>query len=115
MRGKRNSLRVVMRPAGRTSQLHMLFTGLPVYPVLLTGLALLLCQWFPTETLPWWGLTLVLLAVTVLGRNKLNMYYGDQIFQLKGSKRFNAVKYVHLFHRYKNLKRGNGDEQFLGL
>ena len=56
-----------------------------------------------------------LLAVTVLGRNKLNMYFGDQIFQLKGSKRFNAVKYVHLFHRYKNLKRGNGDEQFLGL
>lgn len=55
-----------MRPAGRTSQLHMLFTGLPVYPVLLTGLALLLCQWFPTEGLPWWGLALVLLAVTAL-------------------------------------------------
>jgi 1-acyl-sn-glycerol-3-phosphate acyltransferase len=56
-----------------------------------------------------------LLAVTVLGRNKLNMYFGDKIFQLKGSKRFNAVKYMHLFHRYKNLKRGNENEQFLGL
>ena len=56
-----------------------------------------------------------LLAVTVLGRNKLNMYFGGQIFQLKGSKRFNAVKYMHLFHRYKNLKRGNENEQFLGL
>ncbi len=56
-----------------------------------------------------------LLAVTVLGRNKLNMYFGDKIFQLKGSKRFNSVKYVHLFHRYRNLKRGNENEQFLGL
>ena len=54
-------------------------------------------------------------AVTVLGRNKLNIYYEDQILQLKGDKRFNAVKYVHFFHRYKNLKRGNDNEQFLGL
>ena len=56
-----------------------------------------------------------LLAVTVLGRNKLNMYYGDQIFQLKGDKRFNSVKFVHMYHRYKNLKRGDENEQFLGL
>ena len=56
-----------------------------------------------------------LLAVTVLGRNKLNIYFDDRVFQFKGGKRFNAVKYVHLFHRYKNLKRGNGNEQFLGL
>ena len=54
-------------------------------------------------------------AVTVLGRNKANIYCGDKIFQLKGDKRFNAVKYVHFFHRYKNLKRGNDNEQFLGL
>lgn len=56
-----------------------------------------------------------LLAVTVLGRNKLNIYFDDRVFQFKGDKRFNAVKYVHLFHRYKNLKRGNENEQFLGL
>ena len=56
-----------------------------------------------------------LLAVTVLGRNKLNIYFDDRVFQFKGGKRFNAVKYVHLFHRYKNLKRGNENEQFLGL
>ena len=55
-----------------------------------------------------------LLAVTVLGRNKLNIYFDERVFQFKGSKRFNAVKYVHLFHRYKNLKRGEG-ETFLGL
>jgi hypothetical protein len=55
-----------------------------------------------------------LLAVTVLGRNKLNIYFDDRVFQFKGDERFNAVKYVHLFHRYKNLKRGEG-ETFLGL
>ena len=56
-----------------------------------------------------------LLAVTVLGRNKLNIYFDDNVLQFKGSKRFNAVKYVHLFHRYKNLKRGDDHDQFLGL
>ena len=56
-----------------------------------------------------------LLAVTVLGRNKLNIYFDDQVLQFKGDKRFNAVKYVHLFHRYKNLKRGTDNDQFLGL
>ena len=56
-----------------------------------------------------------LAAVTVLGRNKLNIYAGDRIYQIKGDKRFNALKYVHLFHRYKNLQRGEPYEQFLGL
>ena len=56
-----------------------------------------------------------LLAVTVLGRNKLNIYFDDNVLQFKGDKRFNAVKYVHLFHRYKNLKRGDENVQFLGL
>jgi ribosomal protein S27AE len=54
-------------------------------------------------------------AVTVLGRNKLNIYHGDDIFQLKGSKRFNALKYVHIFHRYQNVSKGDGHGKFLGL
>ncbi len=54
-------------------------------------------------------------AVTVLGRNKLNIYHNDHIYQIKGDKRFNALKYVHMFHRYKNIKRGNDHERFLGL
>lgn len=54
-------------------------------------------------------------AVTVLGRNKLNIYHNKQVYQFKGSKRFNALKYVHLFYRYKNLERGNADAEFLGL
>lgn len=56
-----------------------------------------------------------LAAVTVLGRNKLNIYHGDNVYQLKGSKRFNALKYVHIFHRHKNISRGEEGETFLGL
>ena len=54
-------------------------------------------------------------AVVVLGKNKLNIYDGDDILQLKGSKRFNALKYVNFFHRYKNQMAGERDGQFLGL
>lgn len=53
-------------------------------------------------------------AVVVLGKNKLNIYSGKELFQLKGGKRFNALKYVHFFHRYQNIKGGKKDE-FLGL
>ena len=53
-------------------------------------------------------------GVSVLGRNKLNFYHDGKVFQVKGSKRFNAVKYLNFYHRYLNQKRGleNG---FLGL
>ena len=53
-------------------------------------------------------------AVVVLGKNKLNIYADKELLQLKGSKRFNALKYVHFFHRYQNIKAGKNDE-FLGL
>ena len=54
-------------------------------------------------------------AVTVLGRNKLNVYYDGNIYQIKGSKRFNALKYVHIYHRSRNMVKGDANEQFLGL
>ena len=54
-------------------------------------------------------------AVTVLGRNKVNIYFKDQVYQLKGSKRFNALKYVNIFNRYKNISEGNEHGKFLGL
>ena len=54
-------------------------------------------------------------AVTVLGRNKLNIYHGDSIYQIKPPKRFNALKYVNLYHRYKNLVKGVENAEFLGL
>ena len=52
--------------------------------------------------------------VTVLGRNKVNIYYGDNCYQIKGDKRMNGLKFVHFFHRYKNMHEGENDG-FLGL
>ena len=54
-------------------------------------------------------------AAAVLGRNKLNVYYDGRIYQIKGSKRFNALKYVQIYHRYKNVKKGDPNVKFLGL
>jgi len=54
-------------------------------------------------------------AVTVLGRNKVNIYFGDTVYQLKSGKRFNALKYVNIFNRYKNIREGNENGKFLGL
>ena len=54
-------------------------------------------------------------SFAVLGRNKLNFYYDKKVYQLKGGKRFNALKYLNLFHRYNNVKKGEPDVEFLGL
>ena len=54
-------------------------------------------------------------AITLLGKNKLNLYCGDGILQIKGSKRFNALKYLNFFHRYKNITQVDTHGQFLGL
>ena len=54
-------------------------------------------------------------VVSVLGRNKLNIYYNDKVYQFKGSKSFNALKYVNIYYRYRNITRGNADGKFLGL
>ena len=54
-------------------------------------------------------------AVTVLGKNKLNIYHGGKIYQLKGDKRFCALKYVNIYHRYKNIEKGDENDKFLGL
>ena len=53
-------------------------------------------------------------AATCLGRNKLNIYHGKDVFQFKGDERFNALKYMNLYFRYKNVKSGEGDT-FLGM
>lgn len=54
-------------------------------------------------------------VVTVLGRNKLNFYCGDKVYQIKADKRYNALKYVNMFYHYKNMTEGNEDGEFLGL
>jgi len=61
---------------------------------------------FPFETLD---------AVVVLGKNKVNLYNGNEVLQLKGDKRFNALKYVNFFHKFKNSKEGKTNGKFLGL
>lgn len=54
-------------------------------------------------------------TITILGKNKLDLYHGDLVYQIQGDKRFNALKYLHLFHRYKNLTSDNAESKFLGL
>ena len=54
-------------------------------------------------------------AVSVLGRNKLNVYHDKRVFQFKGDKRFNALKYVNLYYRWKNVHTEGEDSGFLGI
>lgn len=54
-------------------------------------------------------------AVTILGRNKVNLYIDDEIYQLKSHKRFNALKYVNFYYHYKNVVKGEDSTKFLGL
>ena len=51
----------------------------------------------------------------VLGKNKLNVYINDTVYQVKGDSGFNALKCVNLFYRFKNLNREVNDGKFLGL
>lgn len=52
---------------------------------------------------------------TVLGRNKLNIYHNGKIYQLKGGKRFNSLKYMNIFYRYKNMTEEVENGEFLGI
>ena len=54
-------------------------------------------------------------AITILGKNKLNLYDGNDIFQIDGGKRFNGLKYLNFYHRYKNITTGDGHGKHLGL
>lgn len=53
-------------------------------------------------------------GVSVLGRNKLNVYFNNEVYQVKANKRFNAVKYLNFYFRYQNQLKEN-DNGFLGL
>jgi ribosomal protein S27AE len=57
-------------------------------------------------------------TITVCGKNKLNIYFGNKLYQITGGERFNALKYMNLVFRYRNIKKsekGEEYEQFLGL
>ena len=55
------------------------------------------------------------LLLNLISKNKLNIYSNDKIYQLKGSKRFNALKYVNIFNHFKNTEKGDPHGKFLGL
>lgn len=42
-------------------------------------------------------------ALTMVGKKKFNFYYGGKILQVKGDKRFCAIKYVHIFDGLRKL------------
>ncbi len=52
-------------------------------------------------------------VITVLGKNKLNIYHKDALYQIKGGSRFNGLKYMNIFFRNQNQRNGDGD--FLGI
>lgn len=54
-------------------------------------------------------------AISVLGRNKLNVYFDKKVYQFKGDKHFNALKYVNICYRHKNILKGDENGKFLGL
>lgn len=54
-------------------------------------------------------------SVAVLGKNKLNFYFGEHIYQIKSHERFNAVKYMHFYFRHTHILKGELYDQFLGL
>lgn len=47
-------------------------------------------------------------ALTMLGKKKFNFYHGGKILQVKGGKRFCAIKYVHIFEGLRQ-RRSNSD------
>lgn len=54
-------------------------------------------------------------SATVLGKNKLNIYTGNKIYQIKGDKHFNALKYLNIYWHAVNTKSEKDELQFLGL
>jgi len=56
-------------------------------------------------------------AVSVLGKNKLNLYHGKELYQVSGNRRLCALKYVNLY--YKHLYETKGEDHegsaFLGI
>ena len=56
-------------------------------------------------------------AMACIGGHKLNIFYKDTIYQLKGDRSFNALKYCNIYYHAKFVTEGhsNGEFQFLGL
>ena len=50
----------------------------------------------------------------VFGDNKVNFFTNNHIYQIKYDDRFNGLKYVQYYYKYK-MDKGENDEQFFGI
>ena len=50
----------------------------------------------------------------VFGDNKVNFFTDNHIYQIKYDDRFNGLKYVQYYYKYK-MDKGENDEQFFGI
>ena len=55
------------------------------------------------------------IGVSALGRKKINIYFGKQVYQLAGDERFCGLKYVNFYYKHKNVLKGEKHGSFLGL
>jgi hypothetical protein len=55
-----------------------------------------------------------IMAMTCVGRHKLNFYIGQRIYQLKGDEKFNALKYMQMYYHIRHVKNG-GKDDFFGI
>ena len=53
--------------------------------------------------------------VTLLGKNRLNIYHDNMVYQIKGDFHFNALKYLNFYNRWKNVTSGNPEATYLGM
>ena len=57
-------------------------------------------------------------GATAVGRNKINFYHGDKVYQIKstkGDKRLCALKYMNLYYHAENIRKEEENAKFLGL
>ena len=54
-------------------------------------------------------------TVVILGKNRLNIYADQDLFQIRGDKHFNGLKYLNFYHRYRNQKDPDQNRRGLGL
>ena len=60
-----NGLSIVLRPVRKGSQLKSAAAGIPASLMMLSGMAAILCGWFPGAGLAWWQLALAMAAMAL--------------------------------------------------
>ena len=54
-------------------------------------------------------------GATVLGRNKVNLITADAVYQIKGNKAYNAIKYMHFYFAFAQNKENADGSTFFGI